>query len=216
MIMPDQQRLTGKAIFLSASIPDPLRWDGAFDALEITDAVVSAARAVFSAGGTLVTAAHPTVAPLLLYVAAELESVDAPRVLVYQSAVFDEILPEETLRFEAAGIGTIIRTPAAEGEPPDPTQAPQSLDIMRRQMIDETQPAAAIFIGGMRGIPVEHQLFNSLRPESPTYAFGFPGGEARSLAESTRLQSPLRESLANGTVYPAIARAVVDDIANST
>jgi hypothetical protein len=34
-----------RTLFVSASIPDPDRWEGEFDALEITDAVVSLARA---------------------------------------------------------------------------------------------------------------------------------------------------------------------------
>jgi hypothetical protein len=59
----------GRTLFLSASIPDPERWDGEFDALAITDAVVALARTFLSAGWRLVTAAHPTIAPLLLYVA---------------------------------------------------------------------------------------------------------------------------------------------------
>lgn len=210
---PPTQQLEGQAIFLSASIPDPSRWKGFFDPLEITDAVASVGRTILSAGAVLVTAAHPTIAPLLLYVAAELPRSTEPRVIVYQSAVFDAILPEATLRFEAEGIGTIIRTPAAEGETADPSIAPESLAIMRRQMLVETQPAAAIFVGGMAGIPAEHALFNEIRPANPTYAIGFPGGEARALAESS--QSPLRNLLVQGTVYPAIARAIIDDIART-
>ncbi|WP_133285898.1 hypothetical protein [Mycobacteroides franklinii] len=210
------QPLADKPVFLSASIPDPARWDGAFDALEITDAVVAVARAVLSAGGSLVTAAHPTIAPLLLYVAAELESSDTPQVVVYQSAVFDDILPEATRRFEADGIGTIIRTPAAKDEAADPAHAPVSLDIMRRQMLNETRPAAAVFVGGMKGIPTEYALFAELRSKRPMYAFGFPGGEARWLAESASAQSSLHELLASGNVYPAIARELVRDVARST
>jgi hypothetical protein len=208
-IQPDQD-LAGRAVFLSASIPDPDRWEGDYDALEITDAVVAIGRAILSAGAVLVTAAHPTIAPLLLYVAAELPPSDDPRVLVYQSSTFNPIMPEATLRFEAEGVGTLIRTPAVVGEPPDPAQAPQSLAIMRRQMLTETQPAAAIFIGGMAGIPDEHALFNDLLPRSPTYPLGYPGGESRILAEAS--ESPLQELLVTGTVYPTLGRAIVSDI----
>lgn len=205
------QILAGQAVFLAASIPDPARWDGVFDALEITDAVVAIGRAVLSAGARLVTAAHPTIAPLLLYIAAELPKADDPRVIVYQSAVFDDILPEATLRFEADGIGTLIRTGAVGDEPADPAQAPRSLALMRERMLAETAPTAAIFIGGMAGIPSEHDLFNELRPGRPTYPLGYPGGAARALAETSA--SPLRDLLLNGTVYPAIGRHIVNDIA---
>lgn len=203
--------LSGRAVFLSASIPDPQRWDGDFDPLEITDAVVAIGRTILSAGGKLVTAAHPTVAPLLLYVAAELPRKKEVGVLVYQSAALEEILPEVTLRFETEGVGKLIRTPAAPGEPADPQKAPGSLAIMRTRMLTETEPSAAVFIGGMEGIPIEHALFKKLWPSRPTYSLGRPGGEARRLAGAS--ESPLRDLLFDGAVYPAIARRIVADIA---
>jgi hypothetical protein len=39
-----------ESVFVSASIPDPRRWEGEFDALEITDAVVALARTFLTAG----------------------------------------------------------------------------------------------------------------------------------------------------------------------
>lgn len=202
--------LAGRAVFVSASIPDSDRWVGEFDAFEITDAVVAVARVVLGSGGYLVTAAHPTISPLLLYVASELTKKDHPRVVVYQSAVFDSILPEATLRFELDGVGTVIRTAAVGDEPPDPAQAPRSLMAMRRQMLTETEPIAAVFVGGMTGIPEEHQLFTSLRPGAPTYALGRPGGAARDLIDLS--PAALRSVLAKGDVYPAVARRIVDDL----
>lgn len=202
--------LAGTAVFLSASIPDPTRWTGDFDALEIIDAVVAVGRSMLSAGARLVTAAHPTIAPLLLYVAAELPHAPEPRVVVYQSGVFDSVMPEATRRFEADGVGTLIRTEPVDGEPPDPRYAIQSLELMRRQMLTETQPHAAIFVGGMMGISLEHQLFTELRPGTPTYPLGQPGGAARELAEANTSQ--MHDLLVHGRIYPAIGRAIVDDI----
>ena len=74
-----QQVLASKAVFLSASIPDPNRWDGDFDALEITDAVFAVGRAILSSCAHLVTPAHPTIAPVLLYIAADIETTGEPR-----------------------------------------------------------------------------------------------------------------------------------------
>src|SRR5207248_3048115 len=96
-LAPDRR----ESIFISASIPDPTRWEGDFDAFEITDAVVALARACLTAGFRLVTAAHPTIAPLLLYVAAEFPAAPSPRVVVYQSDLFADVLPSATRRFEA-------------------------------------------------------------------------------------------------------------------
>lgn len=202
--------LPGTFVFLSASIPDPTRWNGDFDALEITDAVVAVGRGLLSAGARLVSAAHPTIAPLLLYVAAELPEAAEPRVIIYQSDVFDNVLPEAIRRFEAQGVGTVIRTEPADEEPPDPAQAPQSLDLMRRRMLTETEPRAAIFIGGMEGIPQELDLFGELCPGSPAYPLGQPGGASRELAEAST--SPLRPLLLESKIYAAIGRAIVEDI----
>lgn len=209
--MTSSSRLANRAVFVSASIPDSGRWEGEFDPFEITDAVVALARVILGSGGVLVTAAHPTIAPLLLYVASEQAVGDRLRVIVYQSAVFDSILPEATRRFESDGVGVLIRTAAVGDEPPDPARAPRSLLAMRRQMLAETEPVAAVFIGGMDGIQQEHELFTSLRPGAPTYAMGRPGGAATELIDSS--PSELRQDLAEGEVYPAVARRIVDDLA---
>lgn len=202
--------LDGRYVFISASIPDPARWHGHFDALEITDAVVAIARTVLRHDGRIVTAAHPTIAPLLLYVAAEQSVYGEPPIVVYQSAVFDPILPAATRRFEADGVGTLIRTEPEGDEPPDPTRAPRSLERMRRQMLVDEAPAAAVFIGGMEGIQAEHALFSELRAGCPTYSFGVPGGAAQHLVAESPPE--LREDLANSSVYPALARRILDDL----
>jgi hypothetical protein len=204
--------LEGRAVFLSASIPDPQRWSGAFDTLEITDAVVAAGRSVLTAGGALVTAAHPTIAPLLLYVASEFPSSDAPRVIVYQSRLFDRVLPEATLRFEELGVGILVWTDAAEGDAPVPNRWDESLRLMRTKMLRDTDPAAAIFVGGMDGIRIEYEAFLEMFPARPVYPLGRPGGEARELAAS--LTSSLSRVLNSGDVYPAVFRRVIADLAS--
>jgi len=202
-------RDTEATVFLSASIPDPDRWSGEFDAYEITEAVTAAARAVLSNGWRLVTAAHPTVAPMLLYVAAEVsgETPSRPSVVIYQSELFRDLLPEETLRFEEQGVGRVVWTEATAGESPDPENRSQSLRDMRQRMLEETQPDAAIFIGGMEGIIEESSLFGQMFANRPQYPLGRPGGAARSLA--AELTGPLAATLLEGEVYPAVFRRVL-------
>lgn len=202
--------LEGVSVFVSASIPNPERWDGEADPLEITDAVVSLARIFLTAGVGLVSAAHPTIAPLLLYVAAELPAEHGERIAVYQSQLFEDVLPPATRRFEADGIGRVTWTEAAPGEHPEPGSWSQSLDIMRRQMLSETKPGAAVFIGGMEGILDEFKLFNEMYPERLTYPIGRPGGEAQRLARE--YDSPLSPEVMEGDVYPALWRSVLDDM----
>ena len=203
-----------RSVFVSASIPDPTRWDGDFDALEITDAVVALARVFLTAGWRLVSAAHPTIAPLLLYVAAELARPNDPertsRVTIYQSELFEDVLPTATRRFEADGVGSIVWTAPSPGDLPQPGKWDSSLEIMRRQMLAETQPAAGLFVGGMQGVPDEYRMFAERLPGRPRFPIGRPGGEARSLAHE--IDSPLRPLLVDGDVYPAIWRAVLAEL----
>lgn len=203
--------LRRRAVFLSASIPDSTRWEGDFDALEITDAVAAAGRAVLTAGGTLVTAAHPTIAPLLLYVASEFPVADEPRMLVYQSTLFDRVLPEATERFEEQGVGTLRWTQAVPGEEPVPGRWDGSLSVMRETMFVDTDPVGAIFIGGMEGIRDEFNRFLRRFDGRPVYPLGRPGGEARAIAAG--LDSPLGDELRSGDVYPTLFRRVVADLA---
>jgi hypothetical protein len=205
-----ERALVGATIFVSASIPDPQRWNGPADPLAITDAVVSLGRVFLSAGARVVTAAHPTIAPLLLYVASELPSERPPEIVTYQSDLFEDVLPPETRRFEHEKIGQFVWTPRADGERPVPGEWDQSLAIMRRQMLTETCPSAAMFIGGMEGIVAEYSMFSDLFPGAPCYPLGRPGGESRLLAE--RLDSPLADELRESRVYPALWRTVLADL----
>jgi hypothetical protein len=205
-----REALRGTSIFLSASIPDPERWSGEFDALEITDAVVALARSALTAGARLITAAHPTIAPLLLYVAAELPNELEAQVTIYQSAIFEGVLPAATQRFQAEGVATFKWTEAVEGESSDVDNRGRSLELMRRQMLAETEPIAAVFIGGMEGIEDEFALFGELRPGAPTYPIAAPGGEARHLLE--QMQAPPVPDLLESRVYPTLWSRVLDDI----
>jgi len=78
-------------------------------------------------------------------------------------------------------------------------------------MFDETEPVAAIFVGGMRGISDEYELLGGRQPPPGLYPIARPGGEAARLAPNGSLS--VATLLANGDVYPTVCRAIVDDIA---
>jgi hypothetical protein len=205
--------LRAAPVFLSASIPDPERWSGRFNALAITDAVVAVTRAVLNARGILVTAAHPTIAPLVLYVARELRGPtrDEPvQVIVYQSRVYESLMPDETHRFEEEGIGELRFTPAVEGDRPIPGEQHASLALMRRTMLEQTRPAAIVVIGGMPGVAEELELFELLFPTRPSYVVATPGGVAAELECATQREIP---ELRDSDAYPVLSRLMVEHLA---
>lgn len=203
--------LSDVSVFLGASIPDPERWPGDFDPREITDAVVAAARAVLSAGGTLVSGGHPTISPLLLYVASEFPVREgSPRVLIYQSALFESVLPPAALRFEAEGVGALRMTEAVHGDSIERGHRDASLRLMRQEMFTQTHPAAGMFIGGMEGITAELHLLRELAPDAWLYPLAKPGGEAAQLLEFAPQE--IRQLLAESAVYPTVYRKVVEDL----
>ena len=197
-------------IFLSGSIPDRDRWDGEFNPLEITDAVVALARACLTRGFRIVTAAHPTIAPLLLYVAAEFPIFDEPQVVIYQSLLFETVLPTATRRFEAEGVGELIWTESAPGEEPIPGKWDESLSLMRGRMLEETDPWAAVFVGGMSGIEDEFARYASLFPTRPMYAARRPGGAASSLSSERHLQD--LADVDQHASYPTLWNRFLDEV----
>jgi hypothetical protein len=200
--IPPQRRLAGCTVFLSASVPSPERaerYRRVEDAhVEIEEAVISLARAVFTEGGALVFGGHPTISPLVAMVAGEYitprlaggseEEVRTP-IHIYQSEAYKGYVPDETLMMFRAGYATLHWTEAVDGErfdpeaPRDRPRCPKSLRRMREQMIRETAPVAMVCIGGMEGVEEEAKIFRELRKREPIYVFGETGGAAALLAE---------------------------------
>jgi hypothetical protein len=205
--------LSGKMIFLSASVPRPERAseyqtdsppaeavyrripDAQF---EIEQAVVSLARAVFAAGGRLVFGGHPSISPLVATVAGEYrfrsdagaeQGPESP-VLIYQSEVFRDHAPEATLLMFELGLARVRWTPAVDGERFDRDAArtgpvcPRSLAVMRATMLEESRPDAMICIGGMAGVLEEVDLFTRSFPASPVFVLESTGGAAMRLART--------------------------------
>lgn len=205
--------LSGRSVFLSSGIPNPSQWTGAFEPMEIAHTVVACARAVLSVGGTLLTAAHPTIAPLLLYLAREFPQspTQPPSIIIYQTRLFQDRLPRETYDMAEGGLADVRWTPAAvDGDPEVRATWGSSLTTMRTTMLQSENLAAAVFIGGMDGISAEHNLVSQLHPELPVYALPRPGGEAAALL-SQSVQS-LQDVLASELSYPTIFLRVIADI----
>ena len=172
--------------------------------VEVERAVVSLARAVFAAGGRLAFGAHPSISPLVAMVAGEYRlptaaepgpdrvpgvrsraqsDGDAPLVLIYQSRAFQEVVPDETWLLHRLGYARIHWTQAVKGERYSPgleghPQCPESLALMRRTLLRNTNPVAMVALGGMGGVREEAAIFRELFPRRPLYVMENTGGAA--------------------------------------
>lgn len=200
-------------VFISASIPDEERWDGHFDPYEITDAVVAFTRAMLTAGATLVTAAHPTIAPLILNVARELPELENEenRVRLYQSDLFRGHIPNATLILIEEPFVTIEWTLKGPGDEPLHGKWDTSLDTMRRTMFNRPLDGA-VFIGGMEGIAKEHRMLTATNSDASVYPVRAPGGAAAELPIASNFAPDLARGLADGRLYPHLADLVIEDL----
>jgi hypothetical protein len=203
--------LTGRSIFLSASIPSGDRATQCVEARpgDVADAVVAIARGVLTGRGRLVFGGHPTISPLVLMVAAEYPTRDPSRVTIYQSRLFASLVTDETLRLEREGYGTIRWIEAVPGDSPEHgLERLASLEVMRTAMLHEVKPVAAFFVGGMEeGITLEYSLVRDLLPRSTIFCMAGPGGAAAGFSSVGDMPNSLAESLRTSRLYPAVVDA---------
>ena len=96
-----------RRVFLSASFPAGKRGTRfePFDPGAIADAVTAVVRAVLVAKGRLLFGGHPTITPLVLMVASELDAKGA--VDVFQSRWFEDQITRETRALQDAGFAAV-------------------------------------------------------------------------------------------------------------
>jgi hypothetical protein len=199
--------LAGRYVFLSASFPSGERATHYAEARpgDIADAVVAIARGVLTGGGRLAFGGHPTISPLVLMVAAEYETRDASRVMIYQSRLFAGLVREETLLLEREGHGTIRWTDPVEGDSLElGLEHLASLDLMRRTMLAEVNPVTAFFVGGMEGVASEYLLAKDMLPDAPLFCIAAAGGAADGILSLGDIPRSLVEALRTSRLYPAV------------
>jgi hypothetical protein len=156
-------------VFLSASVPDPLRDPKYFetgDTIAIRDAAIALLTVVLPRT-KLVFGGHPAITPMVKWVADELGAFD--RIRMFQSKFFrDKYLGDlARFRYEETEIVQNDRD--------------KSLLAMRTQMIHSENFSAAFFIGGMDGVEKEYDLMAQLKPDVPRFPVFTTGGAAQLL-----------------------------------
>jgi len=161
------------AIFLSASVP--LVGRGSYHETANPFLIQCAVRELVMAvirQHRIVWGGHPAITPMIWSICQDLGLDYAHSVTLYQSKYFEDRYPEENAHFQ-----NVIFTEAVQGD------RDASLELMRRQMFRCDEFVAAVFIGGMDGVEVEHSMFKEHHPNAKILAVPSPGGAALVLAK---------------------------------
>jgi hypothetical protein len=129
------------------------------------------------------------------------------QILIFQTAHFRAVVPEETWELAENGYASIEWTP-------DLGDREESLAFMRRRMISVDDISGAVFIGGMKGIVDEFELTGDLRPGLLRIPLGGPGGAARSLLNDFALPQQLSD-VRGSRRYPYLASLIISAISEN-
>lgn len=190
-----------KNIFLSASVPDsncdPIyRKD--LDVIAIRDAILALATLV-PPNFRLIWGGHPAITPIIANVIKYFDYDVNNHVTLYQSNFYKrDIRPKENLCF-----GNIIETEAL-------TTQEESLRLMRDQMIKGNSFAAAIFIGGKKGVLDEYKIFTTAHPSKKCFPIPTTGGAAKILYENHK--KDFDEKLENNYAYLVLFKQILDSL----
>ncbi|MCY4139477.1 MAG: hypothetical protein OXF56_14600 [Rhodobacteraceae bacterium] len=188
-----------KAVFLSASVPDPSKphFVGPSD---VTDIVAAVKALVFVVLGRrpLIWGGHPAITPMIWTVASSLDVDYSKWVTLYQSEYFEDQYPEDNARFKNTRY-----VPAAEMHPNETEEQRRadSLKEMRRRMFSSHDFESAVFIGGMQGIVDEFELIGRLCPEARRIPVLSTGGATGLLADRLDCGNLDLDRLANDIDY---------------
>lgn len=221
---------THPVVFLSASVPflktrhafeTDAEWQehqqhvSSADPDRIRDAVTHLARAFCRHRISLVFGAHPSISPLILEVVQEVVLPDTYRVFIFQSHHFDGMAPDKTLVLASWEHGRLLKTDVRISSHPDPKVREResrewSLQHMREVMLKTPRLLGAVFIGGMKGVIDEANIFEQQCPGLPTFAYGSPGGAALDLLNAGRGHGIDPTLLRESRSYPLLAEKVLE------
>lgn len=161
-------------IFLSASVPVIGRAEGKYlktaDVIAIRDAVIALV-SVALPKYHLIWGGHPSITPLITNVLRHSNKDVNNSVTEYQSMNYVKVFPDENKYV----VHKVYTENLGDKE--------KSLALMRRQMIDDNEYAAAFFIGGMDGVENEYERFVKSHPKAKVFPVASTGAAALMLYE---------------------------------
>lgn len=170
--------LKGKPVMLSASIPEDLV--GSPRSQDCYTAVVVCVQHILAAGGRMIFGGHPTITPLVHYVAQDMV-LDAGAIDLFQLRRFEKEAPQEIHDQQ------IFRSVNWVGDVSGQASLEEELGLMREEMVRAAQ--AGIFLGGKTknysgsrpGIRDEYERYLNRHPEGPVYLLGLLEGETANI-----------------------------------
>lgn len=161
-------------IFLSASIPNPMR-DAKYietaDVIAIRDSVLALTSVLLLNNYRLVWGGHPSITRLIAQVLQHYGENANEHVTLYQSRFFEKLFP-----LENESVAHIVITDNLGDRD-------SSLKEMRDRMIADNEFDAAFFIGGMEGVEDEFKLFRFYHPNAKVFPIASTGAAAKCLYE---------------------------------
>lgn len=184
-------------IFLSASIPnrEDVRYFDNADLFAIRDAVRALATVVLP-HTNLVWGGHPAITPLIRYVLTTMDVNVQDHVTLYQSKFFQKDFIEDNATFEK-----VILVNSG-------TDKDNSLAILRERMFTENSFSAGIFIGGMKGVEDEFELFKKYQPNALLLPVASTGAAARLIYDKETIRD---ETLLTDYAYMSVFKTLLKD-----
>lgn len=170
-------------IFLSASVPLPGR--GHYHETANPFLIQVAVRELLIAtvrDHRIIWGGHPSITPMIWAICEDMGVNYADQVVLYQTLFFEDIFPVENERFK-----NVVFTPAINND------RDASLALMRESMLSRPDIEAAVFIGGMDGVEVEHAMLTKLHPGVRVLSVAATGGAALDLASAMSGSPGLRD-----------------------
>jgi len=185
-------------VFLSASVPTPGKenYYETADAMAI-HAAVRAVVLVVAPKVRLVWGGHPAITTMVHHTMGRMAAEARDQLTMYQSDYFQSVYPKEQQFFKH-----IISVP----ETPDKKI---SITRMRHQMIKGNDFKAAIFIGGMKGVEKEYEIFRLAHPEALLLPVASTGAAAKIIYEG--MASPPDERLRYDYEYIPLFQSLLQE-----
>jgi len=183
-----------KNIFLSASIPSKERnpkYYGSADIIAIRDSIIALASVVLP-NNRLIWGGHPSITPIIYFLMEKFNLNIQEHVTLYQTRFFEPFFPKDNNKFQ-----NIVFTD-------DLGDRDKSIFHMRERMFQENKFSGAVFIGGMKGIEDEFEMFRAFHSEAVLLPIASTGAAAKLVYEELLPDGLRNERLMNDYGYMSL------------